>query len=100
RVTITTHSRGEHLPPMTGGPSGLNVGGLAAGGVSLIKFTLEKKNTPQADVCLIREWVDFQCLPGQLLGLVELAEIDYHSGQQIIGSRVPRRELLGPSERV
>jgi hypothetical protein len=47
---------------------------------------------------LISERVEFNRLPGQLLGLLELTKINHHSRHQIVGGRVPRRELLRTPE--
>src|SRR5260370_22512567 len=60
----------------------------------LVEFFLGKKNTGQAGAGLITERVKFNRLPGQPLSLLKLTKINYYSRHQIVGGRVPRRELL------
>ena len=71
---------------------------LARRSVGLVEFSLGKKNTGQAGAGLISERVEFNRLPGQLLGFLKLPKINHHSRHQIVGRRIPWRKLLGTPE--
>src|SRR5262249_30132102 len=76
----------------------LEFGRLPRRSIRFIEFSLNKKQAGKARTRLICERVSTDRLSCQLLGLVELTKVNHHSREEIVRSRIPRRELLRPPE--
>src|SRR5262249_13279165 len=76
----------------------LKVRRLPGRSICVIELSLDQKEGSQAGPCLISEWVAFNRLSCQVLGLFELTKINHHSRQEIVRRWIPWRKQLRTSE--